>query len=259
MRRDKMRRKIGAARGDAATMRGDQDTRACDETIGNVASATNLASGDGTLADSVNEPTSSSAPSDGQQCRAAFGDRVFAQCSAQHFAARRPAALAFGAVYAPATSIARNAIRATPAFRRFRIQPSMLRDRLDKDKQELMDYLYVGVGGLIGSIARYSVGDWLAARLGPAFPYGTFFVNVTGSFVLGLLVGLVGSRDDAQAWRLFLGVGFCGGYTTFSTYALDTVRLIDDGSLVAALGYFVGGPILGLAAALAGIALARAV
>ena len=134
----------------------------------------------------------------------------------------------------------------------------MLRDRPDKDKQEPMDYLYVGIGGLIGSTARYGIGEWAAARLGPAFPYGTLFVNVSGSLLLGLLLSFVGTRSDGQAWRLFLGVGFCGGYTTFSTYTLETLRLLESGSLATALGYFAGGPVLGLAAAFAGMALGRA-
>ena len=122
-----------------------------------------------------------------------------------------------------------------------------------------MDYVYVGLGGLIGSSTRYWIGGLAAARFGEAFPYGTFFINVSGSFLLGLLVGVLTPRTDGHAWRLFLGTGFCGGYTTFSTYTVETVKLLENGSLAGACGYFVGGPVLGLAAAIAGLALGRAV
>ena len=120
-----------------------------------------------------------------------------------------------------------------------------------------MSYVYVGLGGLLGSIARYWVTVLGVARFGEAFPYGTFFINVSGSFLLGLLIGALTAREDGQAWRLFLGTGFCGGYTTFSTYTVETLKLVEEGSLTAACAYFVGGPVLGLAAAIAGMALGR--
>ena len=80
---------------------------------------------------------------------------------------------------------------------------------------------------------------------------------MSGSFLLGLLIGALTARGDGHAWRLFLGTGFCGGYTTFSTYTVETLKLVEEGSLAAAGLYFVGGPVLGLAAAIGGMALGR--
>jgi CrcB protein len=123
----------------------------------------------------------------------------------------------------------------------------------------MMDYLYVGLGGLVGSIARYWVGGWAAERFGIGFPYGTFLINVSGSFVLGLVIAYLGLRTASPSWRLFLAVGFCGGYTTFSTYTYETLKLLEEGSVLLAFLYFVGGPLLGLGAVAVGMALGRVI
>jgi fluoride exporter len=129
----------------------------------------------------------------------------------------------------------------------------------------MLSYLYVALGSAAGGVARWSVGNWVQ-RLGggvpPAvFPVGTLVVNATGSFVLGLLAVLIarpaaGERTDLA--RLLLGVGFCGGYTTFSTFSLDTVALLESrGGLVAAVNV-VASVSAGLIGVAAGMLLGRA-
>ena len=111
---------------------------------------------------------------------------------------------------------------------------------------------------MLGANARYFVGLWAAERLGTLFPYGTFVVNVTGSFLIGLFLALLADRLLADpAWRLILVTGFCGGYTTFSTYSFEAVGLIRDGAYAMAALYVVGSVGLGLAAVVAGTAAAR--
>jgi fluoride exporter len=89
----------------------------------------------------------------------------------------------------------------------------------------------VGAGGAIGSILRLALQLWAAARFGTAFPYGTLLVNVAGSFVLGVVAGLVVERSALPpVWLLFLGVGICGGFTTFSTFSYETLRLLMERS-----------------------------
>lgn len=95
----------------------------------------------------------------------------------------------------------------------------------------LLPYLLVGVGSFIGGNARYIVGRWAGTLIDARFPLGTFMINVSGSFILGLIGGLLASRSVAHsdAIRLALGVGFCGGFTTFSTFEFETHALFEDG------------------------------
>jgi CrcB protein len=118
--------------------------------------------------------------------------------------------------------------------------------------------LFVGAGGFFGAISRYLVDGWVAASTGGGFPWGTLVVNVTGSFVLGLLFAASVERGvlspDIRAPVL---VGFIGAYTTFSTLTLETWRLVEDGSYVFALANMGGSLLLGLAAVVAGLAIGR--
>jgi fluoride exporter len=119
----------------------------------------------------------------------------------------------------------------------------------------LVDAVLVGAGGACGSIARYLVSLALAS-LG-AFPYGTLAVNVTGCFVAGALVGLGDGRGLATPARLLLVTGFLGGYTTFSAFGVETIRLAEShGPLVAGANVLVGLG-LGLGAAAAGLVVGR--
>jgi CrcB protein len=116
---------------------------------------------------------------------------------------------------------------------------------------------WVGLGGAVGAVARFAVSRWALARFGPGFPIGTLFVNASGSFLLGVLAGLTAARAGVpDGARLLVGVGFCGAYTTFSTFATDTIALAQRAATLAALGNVLLNNALALAAALAGLLLA---
>lgn len=117
--------------------------------------------------------------------------------------------------------------------------------------------LLVGIGGFFGSIARYGVTLLSNKYLHAAFPFGTFLVNVTGCFIIGILVGLVQrSHIDNQMW-LILATGFCGAFTTFSTFALETNVLIGHRQPGIALAYTLLSLVLGILLCRLGIYLAR--
>ena len=123
-----------------------------------------------------------------------------------------------------------------------------------------MTLLLVGVGGAAGAVARYLVDTWVTANVRDAFPWGTFVINVSGSFVLGLLFGLAIERSVLPAEiRAPLMIGFLGAYTTFSTLMLETWRLVEAGSVVVAVANIVGSVAVGLIAVVLGLALARAI
>ena len=123
-----------------------------------------------------------------------------------------------------------------------------------------MDYLWVGLGGFLGANARYALGAWIVQRAGPAFPWHTLLINVTGSLAIGAILTLLTERLVADpAWRLFLVVGFLGGYTTFSSYTFEGLELLREGEWLAALWYALGSNLLGLAATYLGMVLARAI
>jgi CrcB protein len=106
-------------------------------------------------------------------------------------------------------------------------------------------YAWVALGSVIGGLARYFVS--LALATGPGFPWATLFINVTGSFIIGFYATLTGPDGRMLArpeHRQFVMTGFCGGYTTFSTFSLETFRLFHDGAKYAALAY-VGASVAG--------------
>jgi CrcB protein len=119
----------------------------------------------------------------------------------------------------------------------------------------------VGFAGFVGALARYELEGLIADKTTGSFPWGTMFVNVTGSFVLGLLFALlVEGRVVVAPWlRTAAMVGLIGTYTTFSTFTLETVRLAEDGSYVLAGVNAMGSLAIGLVAVYAGIALGRVV
>jgi CrcB protein len=119
-------------------------------------------------------------------------------------------------------------------------------------------YLLVGIGAFLGACARFWLADWAAQKWGAGFPYGTLIVNVTGSFVLGLFLAATTERVLVDPrWRLFIAIGIMGGYTTFSTYTYESVQLLLAGNWGAGLGNLLGNNLLGLTAAVLGVALGR--
>ena len=114
------------------------------------------------------------------------------------------------------------------------------------------------VGGAIGAPARYLVDGAVQGRVGGTFPWGTFVVNVTGSLVLGVLTGLALYHGLGDVPRAAVGTGFCGAYTTFSTYSYETVRLLEAGELGPAAANAFGSIVVGLLAAGIGLALTAA-
>ncbi len=120
------------------------------------------------------------------------------------------------------------------------------------------DVLAVGLGGFAGAVSRYLLGTWVAARVGATFPYGTFVINVTGCFILGVLMGALEQNVLPPAVRLPAAVGFVGAYTTFSTYSYETLRLVETGATIGAVVNIVGSNVVGLAFCLVGLAVGRA-
>jgi CrcB protein len=107
-------------------------------------------------------------------------------------------------------------------------------------------------------MARYAVGELCAARLGTAWPWGTFLINVSGCFLIGFFLTFATARPGlAEAWRYLFPIGFVGGYTTFSTYAWETVRLAQTGAWVRAASYVIASTLAGWAAVLLAILAAR--
>jgi len=122
----------------------------------------------------------------------------------------------------------------------------------------IVSLLIVGAGGFLGSIARYATVRFMDAKMNSLFPYGTLAVNIAGSLILGLIVGLTFQNPGANPnQRLFFTTGFCGGFTTFSAFALDNINLIEQRSVGAALVYILASVGVSLLAVFAGIAAGR--
>ncbi len=120
--------------------------------------------------------------------------------------------------------------------------------------------VWVGAAGFLGAVARYQLDGLISRHAEGPFPWGTFVVNLSGCFVLGLLSTLLINRLVADsALRTALTVGFLGAYTTFSTFTLQGVRLADDGAVALAITYVATSVVLGLLAAWAGMTVGRAI
>lgn len=120
-----------------------------------------------------------------------------------------------------------------------------------------MTLFAVALASAVGAPARYLVDRYVAARYRGVFPWGTFVINVSGAFVLGLLVGLGAHHGLSRHMVTILGTGFCGAYTTFSTYSVETVRLAEEGAYGKAVLNAVVSVGAGLLAAAAGLGLAQ--
>jgi CrcB protein len=115
--------------------------------------------------------------------------------------------------------------------------------------------LCVAAGGLIGAPTRFLVDRAVADRVERDFPLGTFLINVSGSLLLGLLTGLDLAGHMPVLVKAFAGTGFCGAFTTFSTWSFETVRLVEDGEYLEAFANAIGSLLIGLLAAGGGMAI----
>lgn len=121
-----------------------------------------------------------------------------------------------------------------------------------------MHLILIGIGGFAGAISRYLVDGWVAGWTRGSFPWGTMAVNVSGSLLLGLAFALAVERAALPAGvRGPMMIGFIGAYTTFSTLALESWRLLEDGAYLQAVANLGGSVVLGLAALVAGIGIGR--
>ena len=120
-----------------------------------------------------------------------------------------------------------------------------------------MSFLLVGLGGALGAMARFGVGRIVGAT---ALPWAALSVNVVGGFAMGLLAGWLAFRGSGgEGWRLLLGVGVLGGFTTFSAFSLEVMLMLERGAMLTAIGYALTSVLLSVAALALGLGLSKAV
>lgn len=121
-----------------------------------------------------------------------------------------------------------------------------------------MAYLWIALGAVVGASARFLVSGYTAKAFSSSFPYGTLIINVTGSFLLGFFLVWSSERVLIDArWRLLVAIGFCGSYTTFSSYAFETFALFEQGQWLLVGLNVLASNLLCLISVLVGVALAR--
>ena len=126
--------------------------------------------------------------------------------------------------------------------------------------RNLNEILIISMGAVLGANARWFISRYAARIFGPVFPYGTLFINVTGSLVVGFFVVWTSERVLVDPrWRLLVVIGFCGAFTTFSSFAFETMAYFEQGHWMLMAANFLANNLLCLGAALSGMALARAV
>ena len=122
------------------------------------------------------------------------------------------------------------------------------------------DLLVISIGAIVGANARWIISRFAAKILSPIFPYGTLFINLSGSFIVGFFMIWTTERVLIDPrWRLLIVVGFCGAFTTFSSFAFETMAYFEQGQWAMMLVNFLSNNLLCLGAALAGMAAARAI
>lgn len=122
-----------------------------------------------------------------------------------------------------------------------------------------MNFLLVMIGGAIGSAGRYAIGKTTFHALGPDYPWGTLAVNLIGGFLMGVLAGTLARTGGTEQTRLLIGVGILGGFTTFSSFSLDAVTMIERGQWGVAIAYALVSVIGSVVALFGGLFLVRAV
>lgn len=122
-----------------------------------------------------------------------------------------------------------------------------------------MIYLYLAAGGVLGTLARYGIGKWAGAEAGHHFPWHTFAINLIGSLVLGFAMRASETVALSPETRGFVTVGFCGAFTTFSTFSWETVVMIQHGQWGRAAAYALGSVAAGIACVMVGMWMAGAI
>lgn len=124
----------------------------------------------------------------------------------------------------------------------------------------MLKYVIVGVGGCLGSVLRFWLGTYIGEKMGTQFPYGTFVINVTGSFLIGFILALLTVKTHwSPYWRYLIPVGFIGGYTTFSSFEYETLRTMQDGQVGLGLLYVALSVCVGFVAVWGGVVAGRAI
>ena len=124
----------------------------------------------------------------------------------------------------------------------------------------MQKYLFVALGGALGSLARFWIGSAIGGRMGTRFPYGTFVINISACIIIGFVLTLMGSRTGVnQAWRFLIAIGFVGAYSTFSTFEWEIFSTIKAGAFLTGSSYMVLSLVLGLAGVWGGALIARAI
>lgn len=125
----------------------------------------------------------------------------------------------------------------------------------------MMNILLIGAGGALGAISRHYVGQLALRTMGSGQPWGTLLVNIFGGLAMGLLIGWLAAteRADAGSIRLLAAVGFLGGFTTFSAFSLEMVRMLETRAWMNAFGYAAGSVILSVGAVMVGLMIMRKV
>ncbi len=140
------------------------------------------------------------------------------------------------------------------------LQINPIEDKRIGSMNPLSPYLIVFLGAGLGGALRHGVNVAALRLLGSGFPYGTLAVNISGSFVMGVLIGWFTHKSDpGQTWRLFLTTGILGGFTMFSSFSLDTVLLWEQGTLWRPGAYIIASVVLSILGTLSGLALIRAI
>lgn len=121
----------------------------------------------------------------------------------------------------------------------------------------MQSLLMVGIGSFVGGVLRYSFSKWVQFKLLTTYPFGTFTVNIIGCFIIGMVMGFSQRFNISSEWRLLLVTGFCGGFTTFSAFSIETMALLRDAQYVPAIAYISASVIIGLFAAFVGFSIHR--